>query len=283
MPPPPQPPPPRYGPIGLLMPLLDGLAYSLQVSFHRDIGERRCRDMGGRLLLALGVALLLTVLTLPNLQRGYYRWLLAGQPPDPVTLQLAQLGPYPMFVFCGLTVVAHVQQRLRAAARRRQGGQPVHSYYDGTPNLLRRWPRLGEHRCKLVVEPLVWGGLGALAVGSGLPQPGVYMVAAGVAQFLLVAQRAYREREQALDATDGVYDMMAHQEAVTAEWDAPGDHRPGPVAVHSPPPPAVPQPRPRPAAAPPHPVPPATPVPAHLRGGLDESLNRLLDEPHEEQ
>ncbi len=244
--------------------------------------------MGGRLLLTLGVGLLLTVLTLPNFQRsGYYGRLQA----DPVLQMLSRLGLYPMFVFCGLTVAGHVQQRLAAAARRREGRPPTHSYYDGTPNLLRRWPRLSEHRCKLVFEPLIWGGLGAIAVALGLVQPGVFMVAAGVAQFFVVSQRAYREREQALDANDGIYDMMAHQEAMAGEWKRADDHRPAPAAVHSPAPPSVPSPAasavpqqfPLPTAALPQSAPAATPVPPHLRGGLDESLNRLLDEPHQDQ
>ena len=164
MPPSRPPQQPRYTLPVLLVGFLDGLAYSLQVSNHHDIGERRCRDMGGRLLLALGVAVVLTLLTLPALRRSeYYRSLLATEPEFGLLHAIYHLGPYPMYVFCLLIVAGHCRQRWRAAWRRRQGGPPIHSHYDGRPNLLRRWPRLNEEYCKRVIEPLIWGATGVVA------------------------------------------------------------------------------------------------------------------------
>src|SRR5262249_34135799 len=153
---------------------------------------------------------------------------------DPPIRLLRQLGPYPMFGMCLLILVDHVRQRWRAACRRWQGGSPVHSYYNGRPNLLRCWPRLNEFTCKRIVEPAVWAGLGWSSVLSGRLQPGLCLVAPGVALHLTVARRAYREREQALDAPDGLYDMLTPQEAVTAEWEPRGGPRPAAPVVRSP-------------------------------------------------
>jgi hypothetical protein len=273
---------------GLPFALLDGLAYSLEVGCRHDIGERRCRDMGGRLLLTLTVAFVLSQLTLHSLERSASRWMLPFEPDDVVNLHIRQSAPYHMIVLCLLIVVCHIKQRWRAARRRRRGETLGHSYYNGRPDLLRLWPRLDELYCKRIIEPALHFLVGALLVPCGLPQPGIYMMVAAVALHISVAQQAYRLRQQALDASDGVFDMMSHQEAVAAEWAQPeGNQRPAAATVQSPASPSAPvapEPSRRPAAAPrPQPAPQTAAPPDHLRGGLNESLNQLLDEPNQEQ
>jgi hypothetical protein len=273
MPPQPQQPQANRLPGGLLI-LLDGLAYSLEVLSHYDIGERRCRDMSGRLLLALAVALALTLLTLPSLkQPPLCQRLFPGDPEDPIVGLVSQLGPFPMFGLCLLILVAHGQQRWRAACRR--GRSPGHTYYNGRPCLLRRWPRLNEFTCKRWVEPALWAAVGATALFFGMPQPGIYLLAASLALNFSVAQRAFLDREQALDASDGVCDMLSHQQAVSNEYQPSAPERPAAYVQ-----PAAPAPRARPASYPhPQPTPPAAAAPGHLHAGLDPNLRRLLDEP----
>src|SRR5438445_7877729 len=45
--------------------LLSGIGYSTEVILHEYIGERRCRDMGLPLLVALGTLMLVTLFTAP--------------------------------------------------------------------------------------------------------------------------------------------------------------------------------------------------------------------------
>lgn len=253
------PPPPGRGFPDWLFVFLDGLAYSLEVLCHRDIGERRCRDSGGRLLLVLALGLALSVLADERqLRRDYF----------------------PMLCFSVLVVTAHCDQRLRAR-RRRQEGEPGHSYYTGRPRLLNRWPNLDELTCKRLVEPALWIGLGVLALVAGMPHPGIYLVASGIALHVRVAWRDYWERELALDVNDGLYDLLTHQERAAAEQGRPDPTKLAAAASVRPsaPPPPVPAQPPAPPLPGPPAVTPSACVPDHLRGGLGESLTRLLDEP----
>jgi hypothetical protein len=114
----------------------------------------------------------------------------------------------------------------------------------------------------------------------GSPHLGLYLILAGAALRATVIQRAHQEREQALDTTDAVYDMLAHQEAVAAEWQPQQQGRQPAASV------VVPAPaesyRPPASASLPQPMPPAAAAPDHLRAGLNPNLNQLLDEPHVE-
>jgi hypothetical protein len=256
---PPQPdqpsaPRPNFG--RLFQRCFDGLGYSVEVIIRADIGERRCRDMGGPLLLAVGVALAVT---------AYLRR--PGRPEDAEGLTM-------LFVFCCCSVAAHVHQYFRARRR----AQPTHTYYGGTPGLLRPlrrlFPGLGEETCKLWCEPaaLLLTGYALLFVCRPL---GYYLMAAGGVILLSTAARRRAARELVLDTTDGMIDMLNHHDAVAGWIGTPVPQRPAATVID-----AAPAPRPQPAPAP---AAPAPDLPAGLYAGLNDNLRHLLQEPCHDQ
>ena len=310
----------------LLLAVLDGMGYSVEAIIRHDIGERRCRAMGGALFFALGVPLTLALFIEEGAKRRCAlpaaAWTASGGrapgmgpppampgnrlvvPPPPVfvTPDLAGnggstpgpmlmpaspepegVGLMPFLIFCGLSVLGHVNQRVRAF-RRRGSGRLIHTYYSGTPNILPRWrrwwPSLTELTCKLWLEPLI-----CLAVGLAcLPLSvilGLYLCLAGMVINHTTRQRKWQDRETALDATDGLLNMEFHQEKVAEESEGEAEARPAARVVEaapqapSMPPPPRPQPSPQPQTPPARPTPTVEP---HLAEGLDPRLKALLEE-----
>lgn len=132
-----------------------GIGYSVEVLLHDDIGERRVRDMG----LPLGIALIGTTLLAFLLAAPVTPPLIMPLVPyDDPTLSMLDpaptlpadplqapddasiTSPWPVVWFALLAFVAHNRQRLLAFRRRQRGGPILHSYYGGRPHLLRLLP-----------------------------------------------------------------------------------------------------------------------------------------------
>ncbi len=248
--------------------LFEGVGYSVEVVIRADIGKRRCRDMGLPLVLAVGIALVVTALC----RRP-------GHPEDTEGLTM-------LFAFGCCALAAHVHQSFRGRRR----AQPTHTYYSGTPGLLlplrRLFPRLGEEACKLWCEPaaLLLTGGALLAVCRPL---GFYLMAAGGVIAISAAGRRHAERELVLDTTDGMIDMLNHHAAVADQIGTPAPQRPAATVIDAVPVPhrpapagPAPAPRPRPAPAP---AAPAPDLPAGLYAGLNDNLLHLLQEPYHDE
>jgi len=304
---------------GGLVSLVDGVGYSLEVLLHYDIGERRCREMGGSLLIAMGTLALASLFVnaaaqsksasnsaakrqvdsfyYPDGVYGYQQKpTQAGTPRKTANIDFGLFAPY---IFCVFVVGFHVHHRLRARQRRREGGEPTHSHYSGRPDMLKRlrrfFPGLSELTCKRYLEPLevFLGGLVLLVIN---PLLGVYWMLAAVIIAFTVNTRLHHERELVLDSNDGMIDMLTHQENIVAERN-PQPQQPvsARAVVAGPVPQTVPAPeRPRerartaPERPPEGPKPkPTTPapiaVPSALCDGLNANLLDLLQEQHHEQ
>ena len=288
---------------------VDGVGYSLEVLLHEDIGERRVRDMGGPLFVAVGILTLLSLFVRGTaqfttvspgeargqVQDGYYAPNWQGYYPERSPERKADrpvaFDPIPFFplIFCLFVVGAHLRQRVRAWRRRHKGGPPTQSYYTGRPDALKRlgrfFPGLTELTCKRWIEPVELFFCGSIMLLFH-PLLGLYLMLAGGVLCLTVNARLHQERELVLDTNDGMIDMLAHQDRVRAESN-PQPERP--VSAHASM--AVPQPavqtspaaerrqeRPLPR---PEPVPLA--VPPALCDGLNENLMHLLQENHHEE
>ncbi len=252
----------------LIQRLFEGFGHSVEVIIRADIGERRCRDMGLPLVLAVGVSLVVTALC----RRP-------GHPEDTEGLIM-------LFVFCCCSLAAHVHQSFRGRRR----AQPTHTYYTGTPGLLRPlrrfFPGLGEETCKLWCEPaaLLLTGGALLAV---YPALAFYLMVAGGVILLSAAGRRHAERELVLDTTDGMIDMLNHHAAVADQIGTPAPQRPAATIIDAAPAPRrpapagpAPAPRPQPAPAPAAPTPD---LPAGLYAGLNDNLLHLLQEPYHDE
>src|SRR5262249_4135185 len=145
---------------------------------------------------------------------------------------------------------------------------------------------------KRSVEPFLTCALGIIIVMLS-PVLGFYLVVAASAMLASVVIRIHEEREQLLDATDAMIDMMTHQNSLADQATAENQPRRPAACVtrpdapsHRPAPRRIPQPSP-PADVPPAPKPqpevrrqPAPEVPAAFYEGLSEPLQRLLNEDH---
>jgi hypothetical protein len=265
---PPPIPPPFVNLPTVLAALFDGLSYSMEVSLHKDLGERRIRDGGGRMFLTLALLVVIALACQPP-----------GPVPDPDLALLLTIGYYLPFLLCLALAIDHLKQRRQALLRQRQGGPSVHSRYTGLPRALhlyrRFWPSLTEEQCKCYVEPLV-GMLLAAITGFFNPLVAIYLFL-GTALMAATAIRSFhQQREQAMDATDGVQEILILQENVAARMNPVS---PEPMAAAQVVAPAAP------AAAPPRRQPPKPAAPAvapPLYQGLDDNLMRLLQEEHRE-
>jgi|GEM_PF-5617188 len=290
---------------GWFMAFLDGVGYSVEVFLRNDIGERRCRDLGGPLLLALAVLVFVTfasgVARQPDRFVSEQPAAADGEAPtrtasrretrDPIrlpTLDEWRLLSTPLF--CGVAISGHLRQRMRASRRRRQGAPPTHSYYTGRPKLLKDlrwlWPGVTELWCKRMGEPFLTcaGGIALLGLN---PVLAFYLMLAGGVLCMTVTRQMYQERELVLDTADGLCDMLMHQDNIVAEYNPQREQPAAPRVVTAAPAPrrAPPPARPRGESAPaPKSQKPAAPaVPPALCQGLSENLMNLLQEDHNEE
>ena len=243
----------------------EGVAYSLEVNLRNDIGERRVRDMGFPLFIAMAASLfILITLGGPAEPPLYPDW------PRPMTWVLG---------FFGVTLINHNRHRFRAWRRWRNGGSIIHTYYDGYPHLLRwlsrYFPRFTERGCKVWFEPLVFAALGFCILPASAPL-GLYLLLAAAALRVLAAGRAFREREMALDSGDGILSMHNMQDNIAAEYQPRSQPPADPHVVASSAPPAPPAPRPERRQQ-------APAVPSALYQGLNDNLLRLLQEEHRDE
>jgi hypothetical protein len=84
--------------------------------------------------------------------------------------------------------------------RRNRRGEPWHSFYSGTPYLMRLLP-LDEFTIKRWVEPLLWMGLGMFLLKIS-PALGGWLVFSGTCLGTTAALTAARERSKILDMID---------------------------------------------------------------------------------
>jgi hypothetical protein len=136
-----------------------------------------------------------------------HRWQINGYPGG----QRPQTPLWPLWLFLGVSLIGHLNNRI--ASFRRHGNQewPLHSYYSGKPRLLAPlrslMPALGELHCKRWIEPLLSLGAG-VAIGMINAPLGMYLSVAALMLAWTVESRIRAEREMVLDATDGHLDML---------------------------------------------------------------------------
>ncbi len=162
--------------IALIVFIARAFALSVEVCLHRTstFGERYVG-------LQAGAALLL-IFFWPALCEP-------GHDPDPM---LTLLG----LVFCLLIGI-----RSRIAIRRRRGGPQPHSYYSGTPWLMRFTGRMSEAKVKSEVEPFFVAAVGGLMLALSPPLGG-YLIFAGLGLLITTNLGKEYERTRALDMND---------------------------------------------------------------------------------
>jgi len=119
----------------------------------------------------------------------------------------------PMLCFFAAFVVMCAAVRIATVRRRLRGEPEPHSYYSGTPLLLRQTSRVSERSFKGVVEPaIVW--LAGFMVMEWSEPLGSYLVCAGVALVISVGAAVAHERVRALDMNDA----FIEQRQVSDRW-----------------------------------------------------------------
>lgn len=127
--------------------------------------------------------------------------------------------PRPVFRYLLAFVIAVVICRVKIAARVRRGGPPVHSYYTGTPRLVRLFPRMKEETIKNTVEPFLVIAIGLFTLGISEPL-GAYLFFAGIALALSTGLTRDYDRRRAMDLNDAYIDQA---QAVQRMRDMRGD------------------------------------------------------------
>jgi len=107
----------------------------------------------------------------------------------------------PLFGYLGLVFCMLLCIRARIALRRRRGGPQPHSYYSGTPWLMRFTGRMSELKVKTEVEPFFVMIVGMLMVAVSPPLGG-YLVMASLGLLITTKLAADYERKRALDMHD---------------------------------------------------------------------------------
>lgn len=107
----------------------------------------------------------------------------------------------PMLIFFLLYLMFLFGIRARIGLRRRRNEPPPHSYYTGTPRLMRLVGRTPETKVKGGLEPLIVCMIGVLMLGVSPPLGGYLMMAsAGLA--ISVGVAVEHERRRTLDLHD---------------------------------------------------------------------------------
>lgn len=164
-----------------LLLLLRAWSTSLEVYFHRGMGERYPGPIG------LLVIPLVFFYALCWENRGY---------------DLA-----PMFWFLIGYFLMLLRHRVSVGWRRRRGIPGGHSYYNGLPVCARRFPHCSEERLKRVVEPLLLILLGA-SICVINPPLGVYVTLGGLCMGLSCDIYDKLDRARALDLQDSMIDQQ---------------------------------------------------------------------------
>lgn len=107
----------------------------------------------------------------------------------------------PLFGFLGLVFFLLLCIRARIALRRKRGGPQPHSYYSGTPWLMRFTGRMSELKVKCEVEPFFVMAVGLLTVALN-PVLGGYLTIASFGLLLTTNLARDYERKRALDMHD---------------------------------------------------------------------------------
>lgn len=121
--------------------------------------------------------------------------------------------PQPMFVYAALFLVACGIVQAKAAQRRARGAPEEHSYYNGTPSLLRILRRSSEAHVKGVLEPALVAMLG-FALAEWSPPLGFYFMFAAIALVLSMQASQRVDRARALDMNDAFHD----QRRISDQW-----------------------------------------------------------------
>lgn len=175
--------------MGVLLFVARALATSLEVVLHRPstIGDRY---LGAPALLALVLIFCWPVLCTPRDTTALYAYLA---------------------VYClGLAAANGAKRRRRA-----RGELGPHSYYTGTPLLMRALPKLRETTVKGAVEPVLAFGIGAVLVGPA-PMLGGYLMTASIALMVTVQITLAGERRRVLDT----HDAYLSQRHLVEQWRA---------------------------------------------------------------
>jgi hypothetical protein len=168
----------RRASLGWMLFLVRSLSFSIEVVLRRDFGERYCDGKG----VAAIFILLFYAAFYPH---GDRRWV------------LAYLGVY--LAMCVRAAIG-VQRGLR------RSGDRSHTRYNGFPRLMGQFPKRGERWVKANGEPMFVLSVGVLVFIVNAPM-GVYLIAAGIALFLIETSMEFSERRRALDLHDSVIDQ----------------------------------------------------------------------------
>jgi hypothetical protein len=173
--------------MGCLMLVLRALAATVEVFLHRSstFGDRYLGVQSG---LAVPLIYFYPVFWEGHDVRPLYAFLLA------------------YLFMCGVV-------RMASVARRRRGELGEHSYYAGTPRLMRIVGRMREATVKGVVEPALVLSVGAAVGKFNAPFGGYLMIAAGALFFSAQAMQT-AERRRVLD----LHDAYMEQRRIAEQW-----------------------------------------------------------------
>lgn len=166
---------------GLFLLICRALALSVEVFLHRTgtFGERY-------LGLQSGVAALL-ILLYPAF----------GERED----------PRPLLVFLGCYLVMLQVVRVRTWWRSRRGTAQPHSFFTGTPRLMRLLGKVSEAKIKSLIEPTLVFFIGMITMYCSKPL-GSYLMLASIGLFLTMDLALGFERKRAIDMHDSLIDQQ---------------------------------------------------------------------------
>lgn len=112
----------------------------------------------------------------------------------------------PVLIFLLAYIVACAIARIGVTARVNAGGPQTHTFYTGTPRIMRWAGQMSEETVKRIVEPMLVFVIGALMLQASLPL-GTFLTLASFGLFASVNLAAGFDRTRALDMHDAYIDQ----------------------------------------------------------------------------
>lgn len=117
-----------------------------------------------------------------------------------------EYDPRPVWDFLIIFLVICAVIRIRTAFRNRKGVLVYHSYYSGTPRIMRFIRKLPEERVKAIIEPVIVWVCGIFTLIWN-PSLGLYFLVAGVCLAAKVHLSINAQRVRSLDMNDSYLDQ----------------------------------------------------------------------------
>ncbi|MCC7010918.1 MAG: hypothetical protein IT454_00030 [Planctomycetes bacterium] len=121
--------------------------------------------------------------------------------------------PTPLWVWTAAFVLGSFVAKAKSDRRRARGEFEEHSYYGGTPSLMRVLRRAREAHVKGAIEPVLAFFTGAVLTGWN-EALGMFLILAALALLFCVKASELQNRTRALD----MHDAMIDQRRVTDQW-----------------------------------------------------------------